>query len=75
VAVVLLGLYRFLATAGPAPLVCPEGAVNYQVKSGESCWEIAKQRGVTVDNLVGLNIGLDCTLLEAGKEICVPAGK
>jgi hypothetical protein len=75
VAVFLLGVYRFLANVGPAPHTCPEGAVSYEVKAGDSCWEIAKLRAITVDALVGLNEGLKCDLLKAGEDICVPLGK
>jgi hypothetical protein len=75
--VVLLALYRLLGSAAstPLPLVCPENSVRYLVRDGDSCWAIANDRGAEVADLTRLNEGMDCSLLEAGREICVPAGK
>jgi hypothetical protein len=77
VSVVLLALFRFLGSASPTPLplVCAEKSVRHVVKSGDSCWAIANDRGATVADLTRLNQGLDCNLLKSGREICVPVGK
>ena len=76
VSVVLFALFRFLGSAtAPTPLICAEHSVRYLVKSGDSCWDIANDRGTTVADLMSLNQGLDCNLLKAGSEICVPVSK
>ncbi|PMD20644.1 carbohydrate-binding module family 50 protein [Hyaloscypha hepaticicola] len=78
VVVFLLALYRFLGLAestAPMPLVCPENSVRYLIKAGDSCWAIGNDRGATVADLTRLNQGIDCSLLKAGRDICVPVGK
>jgi hypothetical protein len=78
VVVFLLALYRFLGSAesaAPMPLVCPENSVPYLIKAGDSCWAISNDRGATVADLTRLNQGIDCSLLKAGGDICVPVGK
>ena len=77
VSVLLLALYRFLGSAASTtmPLVCGENSARYLVKPGDSCWAIANERGATVEDLMKLNQGIDCSLLNAGREICVPVGE
>jgi LysM repeat protein len=73
VSVALFALFRFLNSAAqPTPFACPENSVGYLVKVGDSCWAIANERGAKVVDLTRLNHGLDCSLLKAGREICVP---
>jgi LysM repeat protein len=73
VSVCLLSLFRFLGpTATPTPLVCAGNSVRYLVQPGDSCWAIANGHGVSVADLVRLNQGMECSLLKAGSEICVP---
>ena len=75
VSVFLLALYRFLWSAAPTPLACAKNSVLYLVKPGDSCWAIANDRGATVADLMKFNQGMDCSLLKAGTEICVPVSK
>jgi LysM repeat protein len=76
VSVVLLALFRFLGSAAtPTPLVCPRNSIQYLVKSGDSCWAIANDHSATVADLLTLNYGLDCRLLKAGSELCVPVSE
>lgn len=76
ISVVLFALFRFLGAAGgPTPFVCAENSVRYQVKVGDSCWAIANAHGTEVADLIKLNHGMDCSLLKAGSEICVPASE
>ncbi|KAG4424559.1 hypothetical protein IFR04_002269 [Cadophora malorum] len=77
VMVVLFSLFKYLGFGTgflPEPLSCKEGFVSYVVKKGDSCWQIAHDRGAEVADLVRSNEGLKCDLLKAGKEICVPGG-
>jgi hypothetical protein len=76
VSVVLLLLFRYVGSAAaPTPLLCGDNSVAYLVKAKDSCWAIANDRSATVADLERLNRGIDCSLLRAGIEICVPATK
>ncbi|KAF2171142.1 carbohydrate-binding module family 50 protein [Zasmidium cellare ATCC 36951] len=70
VVVVLLVLWRFV-TSTPAPLSCAEGLENYVVAKGDTCWNIADDRGWTVDGLKEVNDGLNCDKLMPGDQLCV----
>ncbi|KAH7242576.1 hypothetical protein BKA59DRAFT_233515 [Fusarium tricinctum] len=54
---------------------CPEGTVPYAVGQGDTCWEIAKKNGVTVDDLLKKNADLDCEAMMIDDRICVPGKK
>lgn len=53
-------------------LQCGPGSAPYTVAKGDSCWGIADARGCEVDDILLKNPGLDCDVLRAGSEICVP---
>ncbi|PKS12504.1 hypothetical protein jhhlp_000711 [Lomentospora prolificans] len=44
---------------------------KYTVPSGSYCYLIASEHGLSVDQLVQLNSGLDCSTLQPGQEVCV----
>ncbi|KAJ3532019.1 hypothetical protein NM208_g8625 [Fusarium decemcellulare] len=52
---------------------CPEGTTAYAVHQGDTCWDIAKKNGLSVDDLVKQNAGLDCDALKVNDRICLPA--
>lgn len=78
VIVFLLAFFKFLSGASTdekQPQVdCAEGFQAVEVQSGETCWAIAKARGITVDELTGIqgNEDVDCDVLGVGQGICVP---
>ena len=43
----------------------------YSVRKGETCWAIAQKHDMSVDDLVTLNKGVKCEVLEVGKMICI----
>ncbi|CAI5444876.1 unnamed protein product [Caenorhabditis angaria] len=43
----------------------------YSIKSGDSCWKISRDFGVTVDNLKKWNENLNCDNLWVANKICV----
>lgn len=51
---------------------CGDGAVVYEIRAGDTCWDIAEARAVSVDKLLEGNEGLDCDGLVVGEVICVP---
>lgn len=42
------------------------------IKSGETCWSISSQNGITINELQELNPpGINCDALQVGQEVCV----
>ena len=75
VGVFLLAVFYLLPSAKSSSLECPQRTEVYRVRTGDTCWDIAKQHGVTVQELAnanGFSGGLDCERLLAGQAICVP---
>ncbi|CAF3613916.1 hypothetical protein SNK03_002571 [Fusarium graminearum] len=54
---------------------CPEGTIAYGVKQDDTCYDIAKKAGVSVDDIMKKNKDLDCDALMIGDRICVPGKK
>lgn len=59
---------------GAQGVSCGEGYQRIEVRQGDTCWAIAKVRGVRVDELLKVhgNEGLECERLRVGQGICVP---
>ncbi|KAJ3300453.1 hypothetical protein HDU76_006085, partial [Blyttiomyces sp. JEL0837] len=55
----------------PMPVNCGN---SYTVVSGDSCWAIATNHGISVDQFIGLNSGIECQNLQVGASVCVPGG-
>lgn len=76
-ALVLLVVWRFFGPPvfppGDSGVRCPQGAVEYRVAAGYTCWAIAEEARTTVEELERLNRGLECERLQVGRRICVPA--
>jgi len=51
---------------------CGEGSEECVVVSGDTCWGIAESRGLGLEDLLGVNEGIDCDGLAVGQKICVP---
>lgn len=76
IGVCLLGLFWYLNYSASGdknsrPL-CAPGTASYVVKQDDTCWAIGNDRGISVDELLGLNKGLDCDRLGVGNVICLP---
>jgi len=74
VAVTLLLVFRLV---GPihtqtSANACPEGSSDYYIKSGDTCWQISKTYGCSLDRMLDFNSGLNCDALRVGEKICVP---
>ncbi|KAJ3498120.1 hypothetical protein NLG97_g1380 [Lecanicillium saksenae] len=73
VALLLLWWYLHVAAGSNEGTVlkCPSGAESYSIHKGDTCWDIAKNHGGTVDDILKLNPTLDCDTLSIGSKICV----
>lgn len=47
----------------------------YRVQVGDTCWDIGRRYGVSVEQLKEANPGLECQLLTPTEIICLPEGK
>ncbi|KAF7563544.1 hypothetical protein G7046_g595 [Stylonectria norvegica] len=56
----------------PPVVTCAQGTTGYTVQPGDTCWAIAKGRGISVEDMRGYNDGLDCAELPVGAQICLP---
>lgn len=44
------------------------------IKENDNCWDIAQAEGMSVDDIVRINTGLDCSKLVIGHTICLKRG-
>jgi LysM repeat protein len=73
IAVVLLLIWRLILAPGTSPQPpCPKGTDLYWVQPGDSCWEISRAHGVTLENLMRANPKLVCDPLLPGSTVCLP---
>ncbi|OLN96977.1 hypothetical protein CCHL11_07443 [Colletotrichum chlorophyti] len=76
---VIIGLFLILVTwwlyrtpsSGEEPQ-CGQQAVPYKVHKGDTCWGIAEEHKMSVEDLVKANDGLNCDKLQIGSSICLP---
>ncbi|KAF8640850.1 hypothetical protein AX17_000498 [Amanita inopinata Kibby_2008] len=75
ISVVLLLIWRLVLSPGlsaPAKL-CPNlGTTPYLIQPGDTCWEISKAYGCSVDQLREFNPKMQCERLLPGSIVCVP---
>lgn len=59
---------------GEQALDCAQGSHQIQIKKGDTCWAVAKEYDLKVDELLALdgNINVDCEKLGIGQGVCVP---
>lgn len=71
----LLVLFWFIgrkpATETLEIVSCPGRSVR--VQANDTCWDLAQAEGITVDDMVAMNTGLDCSKLVVGYNICLSA--
>jgi len=83
VLVVLFLMFRLLHRSGGGGasgggvegVNCGEGYQRVEIRPGDTCWAIAKVRGVRVEELLRIqgNEGLQCERLRIGQGVCVPS--
>ncbi|KAH9887439.1 hypothetical protein F4778DRAFT_786285 [Xylariomycetidae sp. FL2044] len=75
----LVGLFLLLVfwiitrrSSKEVPVTCPEHTLPYTIRSGDTCWAIAEGQGLSVEELLHQNQGLDCDKLRVGDTLCLP---
>lgn len=74
IAVVLLLVWRLVVSPGlrtPAK-VCPEGTSPHWIRPGESCWELSRQHGWSLEKFKEANAKVVCDPLIPGTSVCLP---
>ncbi|ROT36323.1 hypothetical protein SODALDRAFT_335423 [Sodiomyces alkalinus F11] len=64
-------LYRSRGTV-PAHADCAMGQDEYTIAKGDTCWDIAQEKALSVEELLAANEGLNCDKLRVGGVICIP---
>jgi len=59
----------------PVVTLCSGFSHAYRIEAGDTCWDIAHSRGLSVNDLLDVNPGLDCKLLTPSEIICLPESK
>lgn len=73
---ILLLVWRFFGPSiisTSAGTTCADGMETYNIKQGDTCWDLAERAGISVTELMEANEGVDCERLRIGKAVCVPA--
>jgi len=71
VALFLVGVFWFMGfSLNPKP-AC-DGGPTHTVQTGDTCWAIADSKGISVEDLISLNEGLNCDHLAVGQAVCLP---
>ncbi|KAJ7213484.1 hypothetical protein GGX14DRAFT_618800 [Mycena pura] len=74
IGIFLLLVWRLVLSPGlaaPKP-ACPDGSARYLVEPGDTCWEIARVHGCSLDDLKKLNDKVECERLMPGMTVCLP---
>jgi LysM domain-containing protein len=76
ICVFLLGVYVLLGgrlwwAPSDHGVTCADNQAVYQVRSGDTCWEISRRHDMSLQQLESMNEDLDCDLLKVGSSLCV----
>lgn len=79
IAAILLLVWRLVLspalTTAPVKLCPKPQTIPHLVQPGDTCWEIAKIQGCSMDELKELNTKVNCDKLMPGQVVCVPGEK
>ncbi|KAH9910491.1 uncharacterized protein BXZ73DRAFT_58352 [Epithele typhae] len=76
IAAVLLLVIRLVGSGKSIATVdCPTNTQVYKISRGNTCWNLADAWGITVDDVLRVNEGLNCDKLLPGQAICLPERK
>jgi len=76
IAAVLLLVWRLVLSpslSSTPAILCPKPqTAPYLIQPGDTCWEISKAHGCSVEELKELNAKVQCDKLAPGSVVCVP---
>jgi hypothetical protein len=74
ISVMLLLVWRLILSPGLAdkPETCPTNTDPYFVQPGDSCWDIAKAHGISLEQFQKINPKVQCEPLMPGASVCLP---
>jgi len=77
VAVVLLLIWRLILSPGLSTPTkkCPEGTASHWIQPGDSCWELSREHGWTLEKFKEINPRVVCDPLMPGTSVCLPPSK
>ena len=69
-------VFRMLPRGSTPTIVdCGEGAQAVFVNQGDSCWSIAEEHGMSLEEFMDFNkereVDIECETLDVGKRVCV----
>ena len=53
--------------------ICPPNSTQHVVKNNDTLWKLSQAYGVSVQNLIDANPGIDANKLQIGTSLCIPA--
>jgi len=74
IAVLLLLVWRLVVQPNlSAPSKkCPDGTSPYWIQAGDTCWEVSRKHGWTMDKFREGNPNVKCDPLMPGTSVCLP---
>jgi LysM repeat protein len=58
-----------------SPHTCPDRTFSYIVDSGDTLWKLSQAYGVSVQNILDVNPGIDPQNLQIGSTLCIPTAQ
>jgi LysM repeat protein len=57
------------------PVTCPKGTFRYTIQNGDTLWKLSQAYGVSVQNILDVNPGIDPQNLQIGSSLCIPTAQ
>jgi LysM repeat protein len=60
------------STSEILPVTCPKGTFRYTIQSGDTLWKLSQAYGVSIQNIIDANPGINADNLQIGSTLCIP---
>ena len=57
------------------PVTCPKGAFRYTIQSGDTLWKLSQAYGVSIQDILDVNPGINPQNLQIGSTLCIPTAQ
>ena len=57
------------------PVTCPNGTFRYTIQSGDTVWKLSQTYGISTQDILDVNLGIDPQNLQIGSTLCIPTAK